>query len=65
MEAIEWIFDGIGTLLIGLLIGAGGGGLIGWRIGVSSRRQSQRAGRNANQTQVGGDQKIKNDRRGR
>lgn len=54
---MEWFFDGLGTFLVGLLIGGGAGGAIGWKIGVKSFRQSQRAGDLASQTQVGRDQK--------
>lgn len=94
------IFDGIGTEIIGIiltfLIGAFGGGVIGYKIGIkrsakqkqiagesskqrqelhidektkieneslnykSGIKQIQRAGNNANQTQIGG---IKDDRR--
>lgn len=52
---MDWLFDGLGTLLIGLIIGGGAGGAIGWRVGIKSTRQSQRAGKNSNQTQVGRD----------
>lgn len=85
----EWFFDGIGTELISLIIGAIGGGAIGYKIGIkrtsvqkqvardnalqtqeikmgkndvrnspvkskTSIRQSQKAGNNAVQLQVGG-----------
>lgn len=53
---MDWIFDGIGTLIVGLVVGAVGGGAVGWRIGISSRKQSQRAGDHASQKQIGGDQ---------
>ena len=52
---MEWIFDGIGTMLIGLLVGGAAGGAIGWRIGIHSVKQSQRAGDRSHQTQVGRD----------
>ncbi len=85
----EWFFDGIGTELISLIIGAIGGGAVGYKIGIkrtsvqkqvardnalqtqeikmgkndvrnspvkskTSIRQSQKAGNNAVQLQVGG-----------
>jgi hypothetical protein len=53
---MDWFLDGLGTMLIGLVVGAGAGGGIGWRLGVKSTRQSQRAGDNARQTQIGRDQ---------
>lgn len=59
---MEWFFDGLGTMLIGLVIGAGGTG-IAWKI--SSRRTSQRqkGGNGATQIQAGRDAKnIRNSR---
>lgn len=50
---MSWLFDGLGTLLIGLVVGVGAGGTVGYRVGVRSVRQSQRAGDDARQTQVG------------
>ena len=54
MEALEWIFSGIGTSILsgiaGLLIGGG----IGYRIGIhNSIRQNQKAGENSKQSQTG------------
>ena len=52
---MEWLFDGLGTMLIGLIIGGAGGSTIGYRIGLKKNiRQKQKAGNNATQTQVGG-----------
>ena len=34
---MEWIFDGIGTEIISLLIGLAGGGAIGYRIGIRNK----------------------------
>lgn len=50
---IEWIFEGIGTELICLIIGSGIGGALGYKIGVNKNKikQVQRAGDNAQQTQ--------------
>lgn len=73
MENLAWIFEGIGTELligaIGLLIGAAGGGAVGYRIGSKNKiKQKQKAGDNSNQIQIGsvnynGDQQTKSDRR--
>ena len=90
MEKVQWIFDGIGTEIISLIVGLGVGGFAGYRIGIkhaskqnqvaddsskqrqemhidgksitgtgsskiqSSIKQSQKAGNNAEQSQVGG-----------
>ena len=49
----EWIFDGIGTELIGLVIGALLGGVAGYNIGIRSKsKQTQKAGDGANQQQT-------------
>lgn len=73
MENLEWIFDGIGTELIGaaigLIVGALGGGTVGYKIGSKHRvTQNQTAGDNSKQTQIGsvnnyGDKQTKPDRR--
>ena len=52
---MNWFFDGLGTMLVGLLIGAGAGGAAGYRIGIRSTRQSQRARNDSTQVQVGRD----------
>lgn len=51
---MEWFFDGIGTEIVSLILGAGLGGVIGFRIGVNKRitKQSQRAGSGAEQVQI-------------
>lgn len=49
---MEWIFDGIGTLLIGLVIGGGTGAAAGWNLAVHRIKLIQRAGDNADQIQV-------------
>jgi hypothetical protein len=49
---MDWLFDGLGTMLLGLAMGGSGGYYLGSR----SVRQKQKAGHNATQTQVGGDQ---------
>lgn len=53
---MEWLFDGIGTELVGIvisfIIGAIGGGTIGHKIGIKqTAKQKQIAGDNAQQTQ--------------
>ena len=69
MELFEWIFDGIGTELISLLIGAVFGGAAGYRIGSKNKiKQKQKAGDNSKQIQIGsvnynGDQQTKSSRR--
>lgn len=52
---MEWFFNGLGTALIGLIIGAVGGSVVGYRIGVKkSIHQKQEAKDNATQVQIGG-----------
>jgi hypothetical protein len=57
---MDWFFDGIGTeiisILIGLVIGAGTGGAIGYRIGVGKNTltQKQKGGNGSVQSQIGG-----------
>lgn len=53
---MEWFFDGIGTEIVGivisLVIGAIGGGTLGYKIGVkSTANQKQSAGNNSKQRQ--------------
>jgi Na+/glutamate symporter len=51
---MEWLFNGLGTALVGLVIGIFTGGAVGYRIGVSKNiKQYQKAGDNANQVQIG------------
>jgi hypothetical protein len=52
---MDWIFDGIGTLVVGLIIGGAGGSAVTWRVMVSRRSQKQRAGNNSTQIQAGRD----------
>lgn len=58
---VDWFFDGLGTLLIGLLVGGAGGTTVTWRIMSKRSRviQKQRAGDQASQMQVGRDAKGK------
>lgn len=58
---MEWFFDGLGTMLIGLLLGGAAGSTVTWRI-MSKRstvKQKQNAGNDAMQVQVGRDAKGK------
>ena len=51
-QIIGWVFDGIGTEIIALLIGLVGGGFAGYKIGIKkSSKQVQIAGDNAIQQQ--------------
>ena len=51
---MEWIFDGIGTEIISLIVGGCLGGVIGYRVGIKSKiKQSQKGGNNSTQTQIG------------
>lgn len=69
MENLEWIFDGIGTELISLIIGTVLGGAAGYKIGSKNKiKQKQKAGDNSKQIQIGsvnynGDQQTKPKRR--
>lgn len=67
MANLEWIFDGIGTELISLIVGILFGGTAGYKIG-SKNKQKQKAGDNSKQMQIGsvnynGNQQTKSDRR--
>ena len=51
---ITWIFDGIGTEIIILIVGGFVGGFAGYKIGVNhTLKQQQKAGDNSTQTQIG------------
>ena len=54
---MDWAFEGIGTFLVGLLLGAGGGSALTWRISSRRRtvRQNQSAGERSTQIQTGRD----------
>ncbi|GAA0997026.1 hypothetical protein [Subtercola frigoramans] len=56
---MDWFFDGLGTMIIGLLLGGTAGSTVTWRI-MSKRstvKQKQHAGNSATQVQVGRDAK--------
>lgn len=53
---MEWLFDGLGTMLIGLVLGGAAGTAGGWNLAKSRlQQQSQKSGNEANQVQVGRD----------
>lgn len=52
-STVDWFFSGLGTFLIGLVLGGGGGTFVGYRLRINSNRQTQKAGDNATQTMVG------------
>lgn len=55
---MEWLFEGLGTAIITLILGLLTGGAIGYRIGIkkiNKVRQKQKARDNASQMQVGRD----------
>lgn len=63
-EWVRWFFDGLGTEIISLIIGAVGGGVIGFRIGKRKSKfiQTQEAGLGSEQYQEGkSGSKFKND----
>ena len=61
MENIKWIFDGIGTAIITFIFGLFVGGTTGYKIAIRKKtiKQTQKAGDNSNQIQIG---EIKHDR---
>ena len=51
---VTWAFDGIGVLIIEFIISFAFGGFCGYKYGMKIKnRQSQKAGKNSNQVQVG------------
>lgn len=63
-EWVKWFFSGLGTEIISVIIGAVGGGLIGFRIGKRKSKftQTQEAGSGSEQYQKGKSvSKLKND----
>ena len=61
-EWIKWFFDGLGTELISLAIGAILGGIVGFRIGKHKSKfvQQQKSGAESEQFQKGISQHKKN-----
>lgn len=56
LELLKWLFDGLGTMILGLVIGGAAGAVTTWRITSRNKKltQMQRAGNVAIQSQVGG-----------
>ena len=52
---MDWFFDGLGTFLVGLLLGGGAGTAVTWNIKSRRTNQAQRAGDFAQQLQVSND----------
>ncbi len=52
---MEWFFDGLGTMLLGLVLGAAGGAGVTWKVMSKRTTQKQRAGDNSQQIQAGRD----------
>ena len=54
---MEWIFDGIGTAIVTLILGLLTGGAVGYKIGINKNiaKQKQKAGDNSSQIQIGRD----------
>ncbi len=55
---MDWIFSGIGTAIISFLIGNLSGGAVGYKIGSSKNKQSQKAGDKSTQIQIGNTHNI-------
>lgn len=58
---MEWIFDGIGTTIVSLIISFLTGGAVGYKIGINKNmvKQKQKAGNNSLQIQIGRDSNDK------
>lgn len=53
-DILSWIFDGIGTEIISLILGALIGGSVGYKIGTKNKvKQKQKAGDSSKQMQTG------------
>ena len=55
---MEWLFDGLGTAIVTLIVGLATGGAVGYRVGIKKTNkvnQKQKAGKNSSQIQVGKD----------
>lgn len=54
---MEWIFDGIGTAIVTLIVGFLTGGAVGYKIGINKNtvNQKQKAGDYSSQIQIGRD----------
>lgn len=55
---MEWIFSGIGTAILTFVVGLITGGTVGYKIAINKKtktKQTQKAGDNSSQTQIGRD----------
>ena len=52
---MDWIFSGIGTAIVTFVLGLIFGGGVGYRIAINKNKikQSQKAGKQSSQTQIG------------
>lgn len=52
---MEWVFDGIGSELISVVLGIMLGGGVGYKVGINKKKisQKQKAGNEAIQIQIG------------
>lgn len=59
-ENVSWVFSGIGSTVISIIVGAICGGVAGYRIGIKKTtiKQTQKNRGNGNQVQIGS-QEIK------
>lgn len=59
-ENVSWVFSGIGSTVISIIVGAICGGVAGYRIGIKKTtiKQTQKNKGNGNQVQIG-NQEIK------
>lgn len=56
---MDWLFEGLGTFVVGLILGGGAGSAVTWHVTVRKTRLTQRAGDHADQTIIGRDQYLK------
>jgi uncharacterized membrane protein YcjF (UPF0283 family) len=52
---MDWVFEGIGTLVIGIILGATGGSVVTRQVMLNRLSQRQKAGDGARQVQAGRD----------
>ena len=54
---MDWFFDGLGTFLIGIVLGGGAGSAATWKISTRRLSQRQTAKDSAHQVQIGRDKR--------